>query len=80
MQRVLTQGKTVTWLLKGQLEFLWIIVTFAFTVIDWGEEAPAKAPADKNITASAAESVRVFRDFVILLSRLGGHALNLRRE
>jgi hypothetical protein len=46
-------------------------VTLVLTVIGFGEEAPAKAPADKNITASAAESVKVFKDFVILLSRLG---------
>jgi hypothetical protein len=46
-----------------------MIVTFAVTIMGAFEEAPAKAPADRNIAARAAESVRVFKVFVILLSR-----------
>jgi hypothetical protein len=42
------------------------------------EDASAKAPADRNIAAKAAESVRVFKVFVILLSRCWDNALNLR--
>jgi hypothetical protein len=80
MQRDLVQGGNTTAALNGQLEFLWMIVTFVLTIVGFGEEAPAKAPADRNIAAKAAESVRVLKDFVILLSRCWDHALNLRAD
>jgi hypothetical protein len=69
MQRALVHTSTTTLALYGQAEFLWMIVTLVFTINREGEGAPAKAPADRNITAKAVESVRVFKVFVILLSR-----------
>ena len=68
MQRFTAQTLDVIWPLMGRIEFLWIIVTFAFTILGAITGAPAKAPADKNSAAKAAESVKVFSGFVILLS------------
>ena len=71
MQRLAAQALTDIWPFMGQTEFLWMIVTFVFTIISLVVLAPANAPADRNITARAADSVIVFRVFVILCSPSG---------
>ncbi len=70
------QAFEVIWPLIGQTEFLWMIVTFVFTIIGV-VLAPAKAPADRNITASVADSVIVFRVLVILCSPVWGSCVEL---
>jgi hypothetical protein len=72
MQRNTAHTFDETWPLIGHCEFLWMIVTLVFTIMGADDVAPAKAPADRNIAAKAADSVRVFKVFVILLSRLWG--------
>jgi hypothetical protein len=69
----------VIWPFMGQTEFLWMIVTLVLTIRPGALLAPAKAPADKNMAANAADSVIVFRVFVMVLSRWD-HALNLRAD
>ena len=76
MQRLTAQAFEVIWPLIGQAEFLWMIVTFVFTIIGV-VLAPAKAPADRNITASAADSVIVFRVLVIWCSPVWGSCVEL---
>ena len=76
MQRLTAQAFEVIWLLMGQAEFLWMIVTFVFTIIG-ALLAPAKAPADRNITARAADSVIVFRVLVIWCSPIWGSCVEL---
>jgi hypothetical protein len=71
MQRWTAQASEVIWPLSGQNEFLWMIVTLVFASSGTDFGAPAKAPAVRNSAAKAADSVRVFSGFVILLSRLG---------
>ncbi len=76
MQRKTAQAFEVIWPFTGHAEFLWMIVTFVFTIIGL-LLAPAKAPADRNITASAADSVIVFRVLVIWCSPVWGSCVEL---
>ena len=76
MHRLTAQAFEVIWLLMGQTEFLWMIVTFVFTIIG-ALFAPAKAPADRNITASVATNVIVFRVLVIWCSPIWGSCVEL---
>jgi hypothetical protein len=45
---------------------LYIIVMLIFTGFGMGEEAPAKAPADRNSAANPNDRVKVLSDLVIL--------------
>jgi hypothetical protein len=76
MQRLIAQAFEVIWLLMGQAEFLWMIVTFVITIMGL-VLAPAKAPADRNMTARVAVSVIVFRVLVIWCSPVWGSCVEL---
>jgi hypothetical protein len=62
---------------KGQFEFLWMTVMLVFTagVAMW--PAPAKAPADRNMPASAMDSVIVFKVFVMVFLPVGDESVEL---